>query len=378
MVSLNCQFFKDFRMTKNKTKNYYHDEDLLFLMLKLVDYPLGTKNTFNFDELKSFNFKKPIERIAFEQLIETENANGSITNNFQFDRHGFFFNGRKNLEDVFFTSISKNPDLDTNIALNNILRNTFGMDDLKLLYQDLQSTFFVLIEGINFKIKITDSVRKNLTNHLKKNVEYIGFEDHENVLRERIKETYREKGSNLVLKDSEFGINSRFIGYILAAEIKGDFEINSFASERDANNNCYFVASVDISNDFMKKIGVVTKEEISKELEYFIENKAAIFPASEKAVKPKIRIDSQRFRLAECLIKDYKLGVGRALKSAFEIVYKKGFNKKTGKDLNQLSATGKIEFLREIFKDIHRKGILENFKLKFDENSKTVKIIPAG
>lgn len=89
-----------------------------------------------------------------------------------------------------------------------------------------------------------------------------------------------------------------------------------------------------------------------------------------------MRIDSQRSRFIQCLVKDFEEGVARTVDSLFERVYKNNFDRKTGKYPHQLSPKERLARLQGKFKDLHRDGILTNYKLDFNKENKTFRIAP--
>ena len=104
----------------------YLDEDILFLILKLIDYPDCDIKTYNFDKLKFFNFKKPVEFLAIQAILEINEIFEIKLTDFEFNRDDLFYlDKRKDLESFFQKHETKSK------PLKNIIENKFCLSDIK-------------------------------------------------------------------------------------------------------------------------------------------------------------------------------------------------------------------------------------------------------
>lgn len=372
----------------------YLDEDILFFMLKLIDYPDRKLKTFNFDKLNSLNFKKPISGAIFLAILEINNFCKITLSDFEFDRNNVFYSGKEGLivKNHFNKIIHTNSISKSGQILEKVLENNFTLSDLQKIFVNQEIYFPMLLGGINFKITVTQELQSDLIAYLKKYAKlfekdklqkitepYRLFADHEDIFQRISGNGYdKYRSANLVLKDFEFEKDFRLLEYILVLDFNGDIKINSIGSIKNSDGKNSFVVSINLSDKFLKKIERTGKKEATEIPRYDIdpENKIAIFKANGKAESIEIKqLNTQKSRFLKCLIDDYKHGRERTIESVFEIVYENKFNRKTGKYPHQFSNEKKVSLLKGKLKDLHREKILKNYELKFSENKKAVKMI---
>lgn len=376
-------------MPKKTTRNEYLDEDLLFLILKLLDYPNGVERTFNFDELNLLNFKKPILYPAFDAIYQINNAYGIQLDNFRFDRYGVFYSDKKVVRNHFYKILYANKIQWLDNPLKNIIENHFTLLDLKRLEEEQKLYFPLLLEGINFEIIITQKLQDKLLHYIKKYIKlfegnklqknnnlYRNFEDCEKIFRAKIVNDYdKYNHTNLVLKDFEFENDFRLLECILALDFNGDIKINHIISEKNSTGKNIFIVSFELSNNFLEKIGRSKNDKQRETPSCFIKNESIFFQITSKATPKKIgRTNTQKSRLLQCLVEDFKFNRERTIDSAFEIAYKQGFNRKTGKYPNQFSTKEKKIILENTFKELRRAGMSGDFKLTFNKSNKTIRM----
>lgn len=386
MLSLSKQYFKDFRMAKKDTKltGKYLDEDILFLMLKLIDYPDCELKTFNFDELDLLNFKKPISYLAFQAISEIKSFSEIQLSNFQFDRYGVFYSDKKGIKNHFHKVIYENKSKKTVEPLKNLLENNFTLSDLEQLEKEQKFRFPLLLGGVNFKITVTQKLQEDLIDYLKGYTKifekgklqkttnpYFVFADHKKIFQEKVSRDYdKYKSINIVLNDFEFEKDFRLLECVLILDFHGDIKINSIVSKKNSNGKNSFVVSIDLSDEFLKKIGKFSKVDKPK---CFIDDRFTFFQINKNTDPIKIgNAKSEKCRLLKCLTDFFERE--RTIETAFEIAYKKGFDRKTGKDPNQFSIPEKIKIIKGTWKELQRDGKLKGFQIKFGKFSKAIKM----
>jgi hypothetical protein len=207
-------------MTKNNTKNDYLDEDIVLLMLKVLDHPLGAKSEFTFSELKNVKYKKIGNKEILDWIIDFTNDNKILPTDFQFEGRNEWEDYEGNKFDMLLSYMDERPQL---------------LDQIRQL--------------LNFKIKIGKSAKNKLANTLKKYIEffingkldyrdgkrYLSFARHKEKFMQIIKDYLERAGKALIINDADFGTEYRFIDCILALETQNYFSAESIRF----NENCY-------------------------------------------------------------------------------------------------------------------------------------------
>lgn len=372
-----------------KIKPRYKDEDVLFLMLELIDFPDSKLKTFNFDELGRLNFKNPITYKAFGLMSELNKACKIELADFQFDRHNLFYLDKKGFKNYLNEIIYKTRGQQSSNSLKRVMENNFSLSDLEYLEKEQNPQFLVLLSGINFKIIIKQESRDFILSDIKEYIKFFvrdglfgttapfqKFSDHENIFRMKATESYRKyKSASLVLDDSQFENDFRLLDYALALDFGKEATVNSIASKTGVDNKTNFVVSLDLTDNYLRKVGLISIKE-KPQFEIAPNGKIAIFKNNSKSAEVKLRIDSQKTRFIKYLVEDFRKGVARAADSLFENVYKNNFNRNTGKYPHQLPPKERLARLQGKFKDLHRVGILTDYKLEFNKENKTFRITP--
>ena len=364
-------------MAAKVKKQPFMDEDALFLILKLIDYPDMELKTFNFDELMLLNFKKPFLCPAFSAVSEINKEYGMHLDNFQFDRQGFFYLENHAIKNHFNELIHANPIKKIDIPLKKVIEGNFVLTELEQLAKEQPRKFPLVLSGANFKISVTNKLQDDLISYLKKYVKifrknqlrsvtqiYWNRDEHEKIFQTRAGDDFdRYKKVDLVLKDFEFEKEFRLLECVLMLDFNGDIKINNITSVKNADKKNEFAISVELSDIFLKKIKKSKMATNDVDPRCFIEANTAFFQVDDESAPISIgRADTQKYRLLKCLTDNFN--VARSIESAFDIACKKGFNRTKGMDPRALPIKEKTQILVDTCKDLHRSGVPKEFKFK--------------
>ncbi|MDD2766341.1 MAG: hypothetical protein PHH40_01085 [Candidatus Moranbacteria bacterium] len=367
--------------TKETKKLAYIDEDILFLILKLIDYPYGEQKSFDFEEIQFFNFKKPALLYVFQTISQINSAYGIQLKQFEFDRYGLFYADKKGIKEHLYQMCHPDP-LQKYTSVKRIIENKFTLTDLEEVFQKQEKISAVLFSGVNFKITMTEKARNGLHSFIKSyakafsednlqkvNIAYLNFSDHEAIFEKRARTDYEKYGEGLVLKDFEFGEDFRLLDCMLALEENSDVKINSLGSEKNARDESRFFVSIDLQKKFLKKIGMkAVKRKVAPTC--FIKEKIGFLQiAGEVAIKIGGK-DTQKFKLLECLVKNF--GDGRNIDAVYVDIRKEPLNISTVNFGKQLNHTERFNFVKNTRGELQRDKKLKDFQFKIDKKQNII------
>lgn len=225
-------------MEKSDKKYPYFDEDFLFFLLNLVDYPDRSKKTLDFAEFKKIKFKDADKQKIFNWILD-------LTKEHRLKPVNFTFSGKvpwepntleKLLAYLEERAINGNEE---NIGVLNFQMNIEKMVREKI-YRKIERYITDFIEG---KLEFDEELYPSFSFHKEK---ILGF-----------LEKYLDKaGKVLRLKSSDFANDFRFIEAVLALEAQKYFGLQSLVFEEG-----YFLAKIIT----MEKLISVNKNSESKE-----------------------------------------------------------------------------------------------------------------
>jgi hypothetical protein len=231
-------------MAKKDIKNEYCDEDFLFLLLELIDFPEKEKKVFKFDEFKWLKYKRyPLVGIL-KSIVGLKNQ----TNNLEIGNCSFnpfqieaTFGKSKKMLVAGIRFADKFPLLDETISLKKILTTEFNFSDIENIATSEILDPSKFIRGINFKI----TVKKEFQAQIEKNIQhycidlfcenklknetnrYCTFENHKLSGFEKIKKITNKTGKETTFKDSDFIEEFRFLEFMLSLHFLKYIEIKS-------------------------------------------------------------------------------------------------------------------------------------------------------
>lgn len=252
-------------MPEKITKRPFHDEDFLFLVLELIDFPNGAKATFDFEEFKWLKYKtyRSIDLLA--TIVNLKNREGLLNlEEFHFDPFQLekTFAKAKKILLAGVNTVRAFPNLAETISINKIMNNKFDFIDIQNIANSVIFDPEVFIRGINFKIKTNHEIKKEIEKNLRFLCElfcenkledvrnrYYTFENHKKFGFEIIRNITDEAGKITILKDSDFNEKFRFLEFMLSLHFEKYLQIEKIS----LNNNGIFIVKATIKEKLLNE-----------------------------------------------------------------------------------------------------------------------------
>ena len=354
-------------MSKKVEPAEYLDEDYLFLVLKLLDYPEMKKDEFIFSKIRTEKYKHAKASDIFYDIIN-------------FNEQGLLKIERLKLDGKDYRTIKKLTSLmiklseqqEPSLNIKKMLDNNFHVYDLEIVLSCCEFKNDIL-NLIDFDIRISKEFKQKYIKWLKgylklfangklesKTKNYPRVETQKENIKEKINEMSVRFGSILALKDSDFNNKYRFFECILLLEKERFLIIKDISSKRTEEN---------LSN---YSIHCELKEKNYSRPFWKIEGDSGFLKFGKKGEKIKIgKKDSRHFRLLKFLLEDF--GLAKPINDAFE--YIKTNKDKEDSDINDpyLKPAKQIQIIRNTIKELQKKGRLGGrLKIKIGKMKKTI------
>lgn len=366
----------------------YVDEDILFLVLKLLDYPNGRQRTYDFRALQSLNLKKPILERAFRTLSDINKLCRMQLDQFEFDKYDAHFSEKSPMQN-HISSLIYHDKTEKYATLKKVLQKNFDFSDLEALDEKYPAFLFELIRSINFRITITEEIAKEILKRIrmytalfKKNnlirteINYLDFENHRKLFERKVSENFERTGKTAVFSDNEFPDEFLLIYCVLALEEEGDIEIKNVSSKMIGKHVYYFV-SIEMKNRLLKRIGKSVVRESLKP-SYTVKGKILFFlpDGKEKSAIKIGRENSQKARLLRCLLENF--GVARKIDAVYESIRPKDLDVSTRNYGNEKNPE---KVIKQVIKELQRGGNLKGFVIEttaINGKNNAVRLIHSG
>ena len=190
----------------------YMDEDFLFLMLNLIEYPSRSPMTLDFMQFKKFQFKEASKQKVFGWIV-------ALSKKYNLIPRSLTFEGIEPWKEDSFEKLlaymSERPGLhDKNIEILNF-QMEIGKTVKEKIHQRIEKYIQNFIEG---KLEFGDELYPSFSFHKEKILEFL--------------KKYLDKTEKVIrLKSCDFENNFRFIETTLALETQGYFGLQSLAFE---------------------------------------------------------------------------------------------------------------------------------------------------
>lgn len=223
----------------------YIDEDILFLILKLIDFPHGKKNVIPFQELKGQQDDDSYLKMI-RALFQIKNQYGGIEVQDPTFNPGLLGvtleEGMKILNKYIkqcklFASVAEYS------SLRKVLFNEFSGNDIETIATSSVFDMSNIFRCLDFKIKIGKPCQDILSRYLKNNTKnfvnkclanddgnFYTFVKHKRVGFKFIQERVEEFGQELRLEKSDFKNHFRFVDFIVAMHDLKYLEIISLST----------------------------------------------------------------------------------------------------------------------------------------------------
>jgi hypothetical protein len=368
-------------MSEKKQQFFYQDEGILFLILKLLDYPSGRQRTHNFSALQSLSFKKLVLGEVFHTLSGINRLYKIQLDQFEFDKYGTYFLSKETQPlKNHFSSLIYCDEAGRYASLKKVLKNDFDFSDLESLHEKYAKFLFALISGIDFRITLTEEAGKEILKRIrgyitlfkrsvltKTDTNYLDFENHKKLFERRISEDFEKNGATVILSDNEFPNNFLLLHCMLALEEEGDIEIKDISNKR-IHECAYHFISMEIKNRLVKRIG---KSVVRKSLEprCIVRGKILFFlpDGKERSGLEIGRKDSQKARLLQCLVETF--GIERKIDAVYESIRPKDIEVSTRKYGGKKNPR---EIIKRTFKELQRGEKMKGFEMKINKKNNTM------
>ncbi len=226
--------------TPKISKAHSTDEDMLFLLLKLTDFPRKEKHSFEFQSLNGQRSDSSYERII-QALFEIRKRNeGLLIRNLKFDPHalGKTMEERLSLLNRYLKKAQLLWKIQGYSNIESIINNDFSVRDIRVIAYSPISDLHHIFRCLNFRIDIKESCQTLLLHFLEDTIRNFidgrlasesenvcTFAHHKRASFKTIRDIVEKCGREVLLKKSDFGSHLRFADFVVALHTLGYLEI---------------------------------------------------------------------------------------------------------------------------------------------------------
>jgi len=216
------------------------DEDMLFLLLKLTDFPRKEKHSFEFQQLNGQISDSSYTRII-QALFEIRKRNkGLLIRNLKFNPHalGETMEERLSLLNGYLKRARLLWKIEGYSNVENIINNEFSVRDMRVIAYSPLPDLHHIFRCLNFNINIKESCQTMLLHFLENTIRnFINGQlasesenvctlaHHKRISFKTICDIVEKCGREILLKKSDFGSHLRFADFVVALHTLGYLEI---------------------------------------------------------------------------------------------------------------------------------------------------------